>query len=176
MGPVECQLKERAQAIHSRLMNSRPPMRIEICDETQELMSIINGLKQQLVKAKCDLMDANAEIEKLKPKIYPHPVHTIIEMVSKREKVPKIDLLSSRRTAAICMARHIAYYLSATTTTFSTPQIGLIFGGRDHTSVLHGRNKIKTIRLFDEVMDARLRWYEEQLAAVLPICPDKRGA
>jgi len=49
----------------------------------------------------------------------------------------KIDLLSRRRTNKIVIPRQIAMYLCRNLTTRSLPEIGRMFGGMDHTSVLH---------------------------------------
>ncbi len=55
------------------------------------------------------------------------------------------DLLSERRTRAIARPRQIAMYLCKQHTTRSYPDIGRRFGGRDHTTVLHGVRKIEEL-------------------------------
>jgi chromosomal replication initiator protein len=52
------------------------------------------------------------------------------------------DLLSKRRTKEIVRARQIAMYLAREETDASLPEIGDVFGGRTHTTVLHGYEKI----------------------------------
>ena len=52
-------------------------------------------------------------------------------------------LLSKKRTKNIVLARQIAIYLSRELTDFSLPAIGEIFGGKDHTTILHSYIKIK---------------------------------
>ena len=52
-------------------------------------------------------------------------------------------LLSPKRTKNIVTARHIAMYLAREFTDYSLPMIGDLFGGKDHTTVLHSYNKIK---------------------------------
>lgn len=173
MGPVELSLRNHAQEIHSRLLNTRTPVRIPILDQPHKMQAIIDGLREQLAQARSEIEKANAKIEFLQPKFYPNPVHRIINMVSRREGIAKIDIISHRRTAGPTFARQIAYYLSATTTTYSLPQIGRYFCGRDHSTVFCGREKIKKLRLVDPVLDVRLRWYEEQIAQ---FALDKRGA
>ncbi|MHC2995751.1 MAG: chromosomal replication initiator protein DnaA [Candidatus Atribacteria bacterium] len=54
-------------------------------------------------------------------------------------------LLSKKRTKNIVMARQIAIYISRELTDFSLPVIGEVFGGKDHTTILHSYNKIKNI-------------------------------
>jgi len=52
------------------------------------------------------------------------------------------DLRGPRRTKRIAFARHVAMYLTRDLTDMSLPQIGESLGGRDHSTVLHGYNKI----------------------------------
>ena len=52
------------------------------------------------------------------------------------------DLLSKRRTKAVVRARQIAMYLAREETAASFPQIGAALGGRNHSTVLHGYQKI----------------------------------
>jgi len=52
------------------------------------------------------------------------------------------DLRGDRRQQSIAYPRHIAMYLCRELTDVSLPKIGTKFGGRDHSTVLHGVNKI----------------------------------
>jgi len=52
------------------------------------------------------------------------------------------DFKSPRRTRNIAYPRQIAMYLSRKLTDMSLPKIGEEFGGRDHTTVIHGYEKI----------------------------------
>lgn len=58
-------------------------------------------------------------------------------------EITKIDIDSTRRTMGIVYPRQLAYFLSKTLTHNSFPEIGRRFGGRDHTTVLHGFRKIE---------------------------------
>ena len=53
------------------------------------------------------------------------------------------DMKAQKRTKAIAFPRQIAMYLSRNLTDSSLPEIGENFGGRDHTTVMHGYDKIK---------------------------------
>ena len=53
------------------------------------------------------------------------------------------DFKTKVRNKNIVFARQIAMYLSRELTGFSLPEIGLKFGGKDHTTVLHSYNKVK---------------------------------
>lgn len=53
------------------------------------------------------------------------------------------DMRSDSRSAHIAYARHIAMFMARKLTTKSLPAIGKVFGGRDHTTILHGIRKIE---------------------------------
>ena len=55
------------------------------------------------------------------------------------------ELSSKVRTSKIAMARHIAMYLCRTLLTSSLSQIGNEFGGRDHTTVINGIEKVEKL-------------------------------
>ncbi len=78
------------------------------------------------------------------PKGYQHPM--TIEMVqaevARQFGLHVNDLRGNRRTQDVAYARHIAMYLSRELTEASLPQIGARFGGRHHTTVMHGIDKI----------------------------------
>ncbi|MDD5129779.1 MAG: chromosomal replication initiator protein DnaA [Candidatus Omnitrophica bacterium] len=53
------------------------------------------------------------------------------------------DLKTKRRNKQVVFPRQIAMYLSRELTELSLPEIGELFGGKDHTTVLHAYKKIK---------------------------------
>ncbi len=65
------------------------------------------------------------------------------------------DLLSKRRTRSIARPRQVAMALSKELTNHSLPEIGDAFGGRDHTTVLHGR-AIDRVRRLDSKSPTRI--------------------
>jgi chromosomal replication initiator protein len=56
------------------------------------------------------------------------------------------DLLSSRRSRAVARPRQVAMYLAKQLTPRSLPEIGRKFGGKDHTTVMHGVKRIEQLR------------------------------
>ncbi|MCY4380148.1 MAG: chromosomal replication initiator protein DnaA, partial [Proteobacteria bacterium] len=52
------------------------------------------------------------------------------------------DLKSSKRQRKFVRPRQVAFYLARQFTGASFPEIGLAFGGRDHSTVMHGVNKV----------------------------------
>ena len=59
------------------------------------------------------------------------------------------ELTSKSRTKQIAHARQISMYLSRELTNMSLPKIGESFGNRDHTTVMHACDKIKTLLIED---------------------------
>lgn len=55
------------------------------------------------------------------------------------------EMLSSRREHRLVLPRHVAIIMCLLLTTKSTAYIGHKFGGRDHTSVIHPRNKMHAL-------------------------------
>jgi chromosomal replication initiator protein len=66
----------------------------------------------------------------------------IQEAVSQRFGVTLDELVSPRRSQAVAYPRQVAMYLSRELTDASLPKIGKEFGGRDHTTVIHAKDKI----------------------------------
>ncbi|TAN62310.1 chromosomal replication initiator protein DnaA [bacterium] len=64
------------------------------------------------------------------------------------------EIKGSRRGRNVVFARQVAMYLSRELTDFSLPEIGGFFGGKDHTTVLHSYNKIKSGLVKDIKMKA----------------------
>lgn len=59
------------------------------------------------------------------------------------------DMQSPRKARAVARPRQIAMYLSKVMTEHSLPDIGRKFGGRDHTTIIHGIRKIETLMAED---------------------------
>ena len=55
------------------------------------------------------------------------------------------DLRAKNRTKAVAFPRQIAMYLARQLTHASLAEIGRAFGGKDHTTVLHAVEKIRTL-------------------------------
>jgi chromosomal replication initiator protein len=73
------------------------------------------------------------------------------------------DLKLKRRNKTIVLPRQVAMYLSREMTDLSFPEIGGYFGGKDHTTVLHSYNKIKT----ESAVNAELKDTIEKIVKVI---------
>lgn len=73
-------------------------------------------------------------------------VENIQKTVADFFNIKVADMYSKKRPANIARPRQIAMYLAKELTQKSLPEIGELFGGRDHTTVLHAVRKISTDR------------------------------
>lgn len=73
------------------------------------------------------------------------------------------DMYSKKRPANIARPRQIAMYLAKELTQKSLPEIGELFGGRDHTTVLHAVRKIADERSKDAQLNHELHVLEQTL-------------
>ena len=68
---------------------------------------------------------------------------SIQDVVSKYFNINKDDLISPKRSNDIAYPRQIAMYLCRDVANMPYPKIGDVFGGRDHTTVMHACRKIE---------------------------------
>jgi len=71
------------------------------------------------------------------------PPQLIMEETAQYFALSTADLSSKSRSRPLTQARHIAMYLMRECTGLSLVKIGEIFGGRDHSTVLHGVKKVE---------------------------------
>ncbi|MCL5879113.1 MAG: chromosomal replication initiator protein DnaA [Deltaproteobacteria bacterium] len=69
-------------------------------------------------------------------------IDDIQKAVAMHFKIKVSDLLSAKRMKFIALPRQVAMFLSRTLTNASYPEIGLQFGNKDHSTVIHSVNKI----------------------------------
>ncbi len=77
-----------------------------------------------------------------RPKSKQLTIEQIIQMTSKHFNVPEERFMKKDRKKHVALARQVAMYLSVELTNLSTVNIGLHFGGRDHTTVIYAHRMI----------------------------------
>jgi len=90
-------------------------------------------------------------------------VGNIQKTVADYYKIKVADMYSKKRPANIARPRQIAMYLAKELTQKSLPEIGDLFGGRDHTTVLHAVRKIGAERLQLTEVNQQLHVLEQTL-------------
>lgn len=73
-------------------------------------------------------------------------VDNIQRTVAEYYKIKMADMISKRRNRSVARPRQIAMCLSKELTNHSLPEIGNMYGGRDHTTVLHACRTINDLR------------------------------
>ena len=90
-------------------------------------------------------------------------VELIQRAVAEYYKIKVSDMYSKRRPTSIAAPRQVAMYLAKELTQKSLPEIGDLFGGRDHTTVLHAVRKIADARAKDTELNHALHVLEQTL-------------
>jgi len=90
-------------------------------------------------------------------------VENIQKTVADYYKIKIADMYSKKRPASIARPRQIAMYLAKELTQKSLPEIGELFGGRDHTTVLHAVRKMSAERQQLTELNQQLHVLEQTL-------------
>ena len=90
-------------------------------------------------------------------------VENIQKTVADFYKIKVADMYSKKRPASIARPRQIAMYIAKELTQKSLPEIGELFGGRDHTTVLHAVRKIGGERQKNTELNQQLHVLEQTL-------------
>jgi chromosomal replication initiator protein len=90
------------------------------------------------------------------PSVRPVTAEEIIAATAASYGFTLADLRGPSRKQPLVRSRQVAMYLCRELTDLSLPKIGALFGGRDHTTVMHGVDKITTLittdpRIFEKV-------------------------
>ena len=123
-----------------------------IQSNVRELEGALNRLiaVARLLRKKITLDSAQSTLEDLcSIKAQEINAQIIQELVADYYKVSVADLCSKRRHRQIVRPRQMAMFLIKELTDHSLPEIGSVFGGRDHTTVLHGCKTIDKLKATD---------------------------
>jgi len=121
--------------------------------------SLVKLVAESSVKALPITPDFAREILKdlFKPPAKTISIEDIKQAVAKHFKMAPETLVGRKRTSAISLPRQVAMYLARLLTNMSLADIGASFGKRDHTTVIHGCDKIgemvKTDAEFQALVD-----------------------
>ena len=84
-----------------------------------------------------------------KPEHLSISIDSIQRAVSDYYSLTPADLKGKKRTQAIAFPRQVAMFLARSLTKFSTTEVGIEFGGRDHTTVMHAVKKVEQLSKSD---------------------------
>ena len=99
-----------------------------------------------------------------KPKTKQLTIEQIIQMTAKHYNVPEERFMKKDRKKHVALARQVAMYLSVELTNHSTVNIGLHFGGRDHTTVIYAHRMINQKMGNDKTFKNKIQELRKRLA------------
>ena len=105
--------------------------------------------RKQKQKAKTKTNEENDKVDKIK------------KVISSYFQLSESDLLSASRKPQIVYARNLCYYLIREELGYNYSKIGEIFGGKDHTSVMYGVDKVSSSKENDTLKD--IQYLKEKL-------------
>lgn len=146
----ETELQQRYAVTRKRLFNSPPPPPKPPATRPYRPVSLVMIREQQRMKIRAQReafeaqmwKDERAAIEGATepPSI---TIREIADQVAQKHGVTVLEMRSIRRAPHLVDARYEAFWRCYRETDKSLPQIGAAFGGRDHTTVMHGIKKFE---------------------------------
>jgi chromosomal replication initiator protein len=91
-------------------------------------------------------------------------VEEIQKVVASYYNIKVSEIKSSRRLKVLVLPRQIAMYLSRQLTSYSYPEIGERFGGKDHSTIIHAIKKIEKAMENDYQLSATINNIKNALA------------
>ncbi len=90
-------------------------------------------------------------------------IEEIQRKVAEHYNIRLSDMIGPKRNRTIARPRQVAMYLAKQLTPRSLPEIGRRFGGRDHTTIMHGVRKIEELMATDSQLNDDLQMLRRQL-------------
>lgn len=92
-------------------------------------------------------------------------IRRLQEVVADFYHISPSEMTSARRSRSVARPRQVAMYLARETTPKSLPDIGKLFGNRDHTTVIHAIRKVESLIATDDDFAVDVEVLRERLAA-----------
>lgn len=134
----------------------------------RELEGALNKVMANARLNKKELTLALAE-DALKDIIYPDQIrevtpNLIVDVVSEHFNVSKEDITSKRRNSEYVLPRQIIMYLCRTMTAASLQNVAALLSKKDHTTVIHGVEKIAELIQTDEDLKNKIDTIKKKLS------------
>lgn len=81
-------------------------------------------------------------------------IENIQKVVAEHYNVSVADLKSKKKDRKFVIPRQISIFICCSLTEYSTTEIGNEFGGRDHTTIMHARDKVESLLKTDSSMNS----------------------
>lgn len=172
-------LKDKAERININL-TSKQCIRISesVVSNIRELEGFLNKLKAKLqMTLQNHLSDEELEVLlgvsetssaplKIDLNISTQSPDKILQCVCRLFAISKAEVLGDSRAKNISLARQITMWFYKYELDLSYPTIGKMFGDRDHTTIMHGCNKIKKLVESDQKIQSKIQMIKELLVQI----------
>ncbi len=152
LGILQAKAEQRRQAVPQRVLEF---LAHKITSNVRELEGALTRITAhaQLVNREITLESAQDVLhDLLRANDRRITIDEIQKRVAEHFKIRLADIHSARRDRAVARPRQVAMYLCKQLTPRSLPEIGRKFGGRDHTTVIHGVKTIEALMQTDRVL------------------------
>ncbi len=159
-------LQLKANRMNAEVASSVLMMVAERVDSNiRELEGALNRLiiQARLMNTPLTVHSATLIIDDLAPERSPCSPDTLIRIVAAHFKVKPEDLISPKRTKDLANARQIAMFLLREEHALSLPVIGHHLGGRDHSTVRYGVEKVAADLMEDEALRSTVTALRERI-------------
>ena len=151
-------LKDKLAAEHDRIWKVFLAQREVVIPPDPQVINPLPQPAEEIAEAEVLIEDP-----KSKPFARARKIAEIQKVVAQHSNLSVIDIISKRRVPAIAQTRQIAMYLCRNITLLSYPEIGKWFGGKDHSTVIHGVQKITKLIAKDYVLADEIAMLRERL-------------
>lgn len=127
---IAASVETNARDLEGKLIQILQSLKTKNLPPTEENIRELLGQKQ------------NGELKKLTPK-------QVVAKICDYFAIKQTDLTGPKRQKGLVLPRHLTMYLLSEELGLTVEKIGEILGGRDHTTVMHGRDKIKQLIISD---------------------------
>lgn len=149
--PPDFELKTAVLLIKAKKYNVVLPIEIAkiIAEKIEDIRSLEGALLRIITEAQAKNQDISVELTTKvlfgKNQVGTNPLHPdeLIKGVCQFYNLKPTQLKSPKRDAFLVKARQIAMYLLKKELSLTLVEIGNILGGRDHTTIMHGVEKIE---------------------------------
>ncbi|MBI1296517.1 chromosomal replication initiator protein DnaA [bacterium] len=133
----------------------------------RELEGALNRLIVQapLYEGGVNRQAAEEILNNLMPQRRPREATSVVELVADYFRLTVADLTGRTRTKEVAYARQVAMYLLREENGLSLPAIGGLLGGRDHSTVRYGVEKVETDLIEDDELRRHLQILREKVYA-----------
>ncbi len=137
-------------------------------DNIRELEGVFNQIaaKARFAPGEMSVERAHRTLDRFEqPRNHFRPVtvERVIKYTAEEYRVDANALVGKRRTKRVNEARQVAMFIARELTDLSLPQIGDVFGGRTHSTVLHSCNKVIDEMKFDTFLHDRVQKIQQRL-------------